>query len=246
MPTYRPSELTVVVHRWGRAVDVALIAACVVIWLTERVVEASWPAMLASSPLVLALSTGHLPQLLLTAARLPAAAFAAAVTVHTSAATAAGYATGRRIGEPAVLRLLGRMGTERDATRTFAFVRRAGLPVVVVFPALSASLLVGAAETSAAPFAVAVVAAIVLRVVALSLLRHALAGSLVSVLSAITRWQWPLVGVSVAVVVVGALAQHRRRRADGMPTGPLADPPVGPDAGVGHIDAPADTGTAAD
>lgn len=204
-------------------IDVALIAACVVVWLSERVVDASWPALLAASPLVLALCTGHLPQLLLTAARLPLATFAAAVTVHTVAASAAGYATGRRVGEPAVLRIVARMGTARDADRTFAFVRRAGLPVVVVLPALSVSLLVGAAETAAAPFAMAVVAAIVVRVVALSLLRHALAGSLVPVLAAITRWQWPLVGVSVAVVVVGALVQRRRRRADGVEPGPAAD-----------------------
>ena len=213
-------------QRWGRAVDVALIAACIVIWVTERVVDASWPALLASSPLVLALCTGHLPQLLLTAARLPVVTFAAAVAVHAAAATAAGYATGRRVGEPAVLRILARMGTARDAARTFAFVRRAGLPVVVVLPALSISLLVGAAETGAGPFAVAVVAAIVLRVVALSLLRHALAGSLVPVLSAITRWQWPLVALSVALVVVGALAQRRRRRADSIDPAPnpAADP----------------------
>ena len=196
----------------GRLVAGALVAASVAIFVDERVVDATWPALLASSPLGLALATGHLPQLLLASARLPTDRFAAVVALHAAIATAVGYATGRRLGEPAVLRLLGRLGTARAADRALGTARRVGLPLLVIAPALSVSLLVGAADTAATRVALAVVAAICLRVVALSALGHAFAHPLLSVLDWVTRFQWPLVGLSAAAVVTAVTTQRRRTR----------------------------------
>ncbi|HET9692702.1 MAG TPA: hypothetical protein VFP61_16260 [Acidimicrobiales bacterium] len=202
------------VGRRGWALDVALVAGSVALFVDERIVDATWPALLASSPLTLAIATTHFSQLLLVSAKLATTPFALAVAAHTLVVTAVGFATGRRLGEPAVLRLLGRLGTPAAARRGMATARRVGLPLTVVAPILSVSLLVGAADTAAVPFAAAVAASIVARIAVFTLLGHALAGPLLSVAAVVTRLQWPLVGACVAIVAVATVARRRRRSTD--------------------------------
>ena len=177
------------------------------------VANALFPTLVAEAPALVPALTTRADRLLLVAPLLPGEVFLSIALIRELIGDPLFYLFGRRYGDVGIRWIEQRSGPDSRWLRTVErLFRRAAYVVVAVWPINVVCLLAGATKMRPLAFFSLNITGTLVRVGMILVIGDLLEDPLRSIVSFISRYQWYLTGVTVALVAISLLRQARRGR----------------------------------